>query len=192
MSLKNTSTSWGWPARLLHWVMALMILALLGVGTYMTGLDPFDPDRYRLTQTHKSVGFTVFILALIRVGWRAVNPSPALPAGMPRWQKAASHASHHLLYLLILAIPLTGWLMVTASPLNDPDNYPVQVRNMVWGLFEMPDLFPASNAALSEAFALAHSLSTKALAALLLVHVAAALKHHFVEKDTILTRMIKG
>ncbi len=193
MSVKNTETAWGWPARVIHWVMALMILGLLGVGNYMTSLDIFNPDRFTLTQQHKSIGFVVFVLAIIRVGWRLSNrTSPTLPEAMPGWQKAASHASHYALYALIFIMPLSGWLMSSASPLNDPGAYPVQIRNMVFGLFEMPDPFATGSERLEEIFHTIHAVSARLMILILLVHTAAALKHHFVDKDTILRRMIRG
>ncbi|WP_112322414.1 cytochrome b [Oceanibium sediminis] len=193
MSLKNTTTAWGWPARVLHWVMALMILAMLGVGTYMANFEKDLIARLELVQTHKSVGFTVFILALIRIGWRLANrDTPALPPAMPRWQKAASHASHLALYLLMLALPLSGWLMASSSPLNDEGAYPMRIPNMVFGLFEMPDPFPVGSKALSDALYQLHGALALALELILLVHLGAALKHHFVDGDTVLSRMVSG
>ncbi|QHQ37105.1 cytochrome b [Algicella marina] len=193
MSLKNTTTAWGWPARTLHWLMAIIIIGLLIVGTYMADLDLFDPNRYSLTQTHKSFGFVAFVLAVLRVGWRFANPStPALPAAMPAWQKLASHASHYALYVLIFAMPLTGWLMASSSPLNDEGAYPTRIANKVFGLFEMPDPFPTGSEDLSEFFGEAHEIAASLMMLILLVHVAAALKHHFIDKDTILRRMIRG
>lgn len=192
MALKNSTTGWGLIARIIHWLMAAMIFAMLIFGTIMSEFTTDLVQKFQMVQQHKSVGFTVFTLAVIRVIWRFMNPTPALPSDMPRWQVQASHISHGLIYALIIAVPLSGWIMSTASPLNDPGAYPVQVRNMVFGLFEMPDLFPTGDKELSEFFHLVHSILTKALAALLLLHIAAALKHHFMDRDTILRRMIRG
>ena len=192
MALHNTQTAWGLPARLLHWIMAVMILLMLVFGTIMAASTDLIA-KFGMVQTHKSMGFTVFVLALIRILWRWLSPAaPGLPEAMPRWQVAASHISHLLLYFLIVAIPLSGCLMVTSSPLNDPGAYPVQVRNMVWGLFEMPDPFATGSEALSETFARVHWVLTRLLMAILAVHVAAALKHHFIERDGILMRIIRG
>lgn len=192
MSAMNTTSIWGWPARILHWVMALLILGLTAVGLYAVEFQTDLIVRIDLTQTHKSFGFVAFVLAIIRVVWRFINPTPALPEGIPNWQKAASHASHWALYILILAIPLSGWLMSTASPLNDAGAYPVRIPNMVFGLFEMPDLFETGDKALSEMFAAAHFWLVMALLALLALHIAAALKHHFIDRDPILRRMTSG
>jgi len=192
MGLRNDSTGWGWLARALHWGLAVAIIGMLAVGFYMVEVVGDDLlQRFELTQTHKSVGFTVFCLVVARIVWRLANPSPSL-AAMPAWQRAASHVSHAALYGLIVAMPLTGWLMATSSPLNDPDAYPMQVKNEVFGLFAMPDPFPTGDEALSETFAAIHFWLAIALVALLAVHVAAALKHHFVDRDRVLMRMVKG
>lgn len=188
MALKNTSEAWGWLARLLHWTIALLMLALLGIGFYMANVMPIGFERLELTQTHKSFGFTVFILAVIRVVWRFSNrQTPVMPVDMPGWQVLASHASHWVLYILMFALPLSGWLMATSSPLND-----LGVPNMVFGKFNMPDMFVPGDKDLTELFHLIHESCAFALCAVLLVHTGAALKHHFVEKDRILMRMISG
>jgi len=193
MSVKNTSQTWGWPARVLHWVMALMILMSLLGGFYMINVETDLVARFQAIQTHKSFGFVIFTLAVLRLVWRFVQPtSPSLPSDMPRWQRQASHASHIALYGLMLWMPLSGWLMSSASPLNNEGAYPVQVKNMVFGLFEMPDPFPNGSDALMQPFLIAHNVGAFALAALLLIHLAAALKHHFVDKDAILRRMVRG
>ena len=192
MSARNSATSWGWVARLLHWVMALMILVLIGVGIYMSDFETDLIRQFQLIQMHKSFGFTVFVLAVVRVIWRFTNPTPALPDGMPQWQVSASHVSHALLYLLILAMPITGWLMVTSSPLNDPGAYPVQIPNLVFGLFAMPDPYPTGSKELSDTFATIHWALAYLLILVLLLHVAAALKHQLVDRDGLLMRMIRG
>jgi len=190
MTIRNTTTGWGIVARLFHWIMALMIIAMLIFGSTMESISDLA-ERFSAVQMHKSMGFTVFTLAILRVIWRLINPTPALPATMPRWQIMASHASHIAIYALIVAIPLSGWLMVTSSPLNDPGAYPVQVKNMVWGLFEMPDLFATGDKDLSETFHLVHEILTKSLMAILLLHVAAAVKHAVIDRDAVFARMIR-
>ncbi len=192
MSVRNTTEKWGWPARVLHWVMALMILGMLFIGFYMVNIETDLIKQFQLIQQHKSFGFTVFVLAIIRVLWRLSNrQTPALPASMPGWQKSASHISHYMLYALIFWMPLSGWFMASSSPLNNEDAYPFQIPNMVFGLFELPDPFPTGSEALMQPFAWAHMLGAILLAAILVVHLAAALKHHFVDRDDILRRMIR-
>ena len=166
------------------------MIGLFGVGIYMTRISEDLIQVFQLTQSHKSFGFLVFILAVIRVLWRWVNPTPALPVGTKTWEKGAAHASHFLLYLLIFILPISGWLMSTASPLNDPGAYPTQIKNMVFGLFEMPDLFPVGDEKLSKLFGRIHEVAAFALAGLLIIHIAAALKHHFIGKNNVLRRML--
>ena len=193
MSTMNTSTGWGWPARLLHWVMAFMVLAMMGFGFYMANIETDIVARFEMVQRHKSLGFVVFVLAIVRVVWRWTNKTtPELPADMPGWQVTASHVSHKLLYILIFWMPLSGWLMASASPLNNADNYPARIANKVFGLFELPDPFPVGTEALANTFHTAHWIGALLLALVLLTHLGAALKHHFVERDRILMRMIKG
>lgn len=196
MSLKNTVEGWGWLARALHWTIGTIILGLLIAGFYMVYIvgDDFAglQARLELTQIHKSFGFTVFFLALARIVWRLANPSPALPEGMSAPERFAAKGGHVALYVLTLAIPVTGWLMATSSPLNDPGAYPMQIKNMVFGLFEMPDLYPKGDKALSELFGQMHSWAGILLSLVLLGHVGAALKHHFVNRDRVLRRMLVG
>lgn len=195
MALRNTTDGWGWMARLLHWVIGVMIIGLLCVGFFMVEGLGDDSDslllRLELTQTHKSFGFTVFCLALIRLIWRAVNPTPKLPAGMSKMEIALAHGGHAALYLAMIGMPVTGWLMSTSSPLNDVDAY-IRIPNMVFGLFEMPDPWPKGSEELSEFWGMIHGALAWVLVVLMLGHVAAALKHHFVNRDTVLRRMIRG
>lgn len=192
MALHSTDTSWGLIARLFHWIMAIMILLMLAGGLRMANTTDLIA-QFEMVQQHKSIGFTVFVLAVLRLIWRWRSPAtPRLPGDMPRWQVAASHISHVMLYILIVAIPISGWLMVTSSPLNDPGAYPTQIRNMVFGLFEMPDPFATGNAALSKTLRDIHEILGKLLMLTLLAHIGASLKHHFIDKDTILRRMIRG
>ncbi|MEM7056580.1 MAG: cytochrome b [Pseudomonadota bacterium] len=195
MALRNTIHGWGWLARAFHWIIGLMIIGLLVVGFYMVEGLGDDSDslllRLQLTQTHKSFGFVVFFLALLRLVWRFLNPSPKLPKGMGRIEIALAHGGHAALYLAMIGMPITGWLMATSSPLNDVDAY-IRVPNMVFGLFDMPDPFPKGSKEVSELWGSIHGAMGWALAIVLLGHVAAALKHHFVNRDTVLRRMIRG
>lgn len=192
MALKNTSTGWGWLARLLHWTIAILMIGLLGVGFYMANFEKDLIKVYNLTQQHKSFGFTVFVLAVIRVIWRFSNrQTPKLPEAMPRWQVLASEASHWVLYILMFALPISGWLMSSASPFNDDEHF-FTIKNMVFGLFEMPDPFYPGDQALTDFFHTIHMGCGFLLAGVLAIHTGAALKHHLFEKDRILMRMIIG
>jgi cytochrome b561 len=175
--------------------MAVLMIGLLAVGFYMVQvLGTTDLiGRFQLTQTHKSFGFMVFVLALIRIVWRLRSPvTPADPATVKPWEASAAHAAHVALYVLMLWLPLTGWLMASASPLNDPGAYPMQVRNMVFGLFELPDPIHPGDRELEAVFKRLHLAGAFALLALLTVHAGAALKHHFVHRDDVLRRMTTG
>lgn len=191
MSAHNTSQRWGWVAKTLHWVMAVLIIGLAIVGTIMANFLNDMALQFELTQQHKSFGFVVFTLALIRIAWRWFSPAvPREPEGQPVWERVASHVTHYGLYALMLIMPLSGWMMSTSSPLNDPGAYPTQVKNMVFGIFELPDPVHPANETLEKAFHMIHAYSSYLLAALLILHIAGAMKHHFILRDTTLRRML--
>ena len=196
MGIRNTETGWGWPHRLLHWGIAIAILGQLSVGFYMVNVLEGTADRMlarnQLPQIHRSWGTVVFALVVLRVVWRLANPVPVPPAGMGRAQRHLSEGVHLALYVLMLALPLSGWLMATSSPLNDPDNYPVQIRNMVFGLFALPDPYPEGDRAVTAFWASVHAWAAGAMAVLFALHVAGALKHHLVDRDGVLRRMVAG
>lgn len=191
MPLTNSPERWGWLAKSLHWIMALLIIGLAAVGTYMADFEPNMIRQFELTQWHKSFGFVVFSLACLRVLWRFFGPAaPSEPQNTKPWERVAAHITHYGLYVLMFAMPLSGWLMASASPLNDPDAYPTQIKNKVFDLFELPDPISPGDKGLESLFHTIHELSAWLLAALLLLHIAAALKHHFVLKDNVLLRML--
>lgn len=163
----------------LHWLAALLIFGGFGIGLYMTEL-PFSPDKLRLYSWHKTVGVTVFLLAVVRLGWRMWRRPPP-PPPMARWQRVASQAVHRLLYLLMLAVPLSGWLMSSAKGF----------QTMWFGVVPLPELLTA-NEALGDALARVHWLLNLALAGLVALHLLAALKHHFIDRDGLLGRMWPG
>ena len=165
-------------AKWLHWLIALMVFGLLGVGLYMTDMR-ISPQKIQLYMTHKSVGLTVFALMLLRLAYRLKNPAPALPAGIPGWQKAASNGAHVLLYLLLFAMPISGWLM------NGASGFPMKY----FGLVRVPDLLVRNQEYLAF-FKAVHFYIAWTLMAVIAVHVLAALKHHFIDRDTVLRRML--
>ncbi len=162
----------------LHWLMALLILAALPLGLTMTELE-LTPTKLKLYAWHKWLGVTVFGLLLVRLVWRATHAVPPLPAGMPVWQRGAAHALHWALYALMLLIPLSGWLMSSAKGF----------QTVYLGLLPIPDLL-AKDESLGEALGELHAMLASTLMTLLVVHVAAALKHHLVERDDVLARML--
>ncbi len=189
MTLLNTETSWGLPARLLHWATAAVILFLLAVGLYMANAKIDLYEQFALTQTHKSWGFVAFTLGLVRIAWRLVNRrTPEMPATMSAFERFGAKAGHLGLYALMIAMPVSGWLMASASPLQDSYG----VKNMVFGLFELPDPFKPGSQALTDALLQVHFWCAMALIALIVVHAGAALRHHFMLRDPVLARMTVG
>ena len=171
-------------AMLLHWLLGIALVALFGVGLYMADL-PFSPQRLKLYNWHKWAGVCILVLSLLRLVWRLSHRPPQLPArvqnAMPLWQQRAHHGAHHLLYLLFFAVPLLGWAYSSAA------GFPI----VLFGLWPLPD-FVSASPALADVLKPLHKLSAFAMAALVLVHVAAALKHHFIDRDGLLLRMLPG
>ena len=185
----DSAAGWGWVTRALHWTMAAIILFQLGFGLYMVQAVPDLLQRFTLTQLHKSWGFLVFVLAVIRVGWRIANRRrPPLPAAMPRWQVRAAEGSHVALYVLMFVMPVSGWLMASASPTQDL----LQMQNMVFGAFALPDPFVPGVQRVEDAARGIHVSAAILLAAILAIHAGAALKHQFVDRDGVLAKMVRG
>ena len=183
-------------AILLHWMIAFAILANLGLGWWMHSAIEHSETRSTAVaafQIHKSIGLTVLLLSGVRLGWRLGHPPPALPAGMSRWEHLAARTMHGLFYGLMIAIPLSGWVYVSTQWRGDT---PLQVPTLWFGLFEVPHLFGLDGAshALREQWAGwsfdTHWALAWSMAGLLVLHVAAALKHQFVNRDDVLARMI--
>jgi cytochrome b561 len=185
--LRDSSVGWGIVTRLLHWGMAALILFQLGLGLWMTR----TPDllaRFAWTQTHKSWGTMIFALALLRLLWRLANPRPPLPPTMPAWQRRAARAGHAALYALMLVLPLSGWLMASASPTQDL----LRMQNLVFGRWPLPDPFVPGVARVEAAAHAVHAGAAVALALLLAIHTGVAVKHQLVDRDRLLARMILG
>jgi cytochrome b561 len=160
----------------LHWLLALAIVGSLAVGLYMTSL-PMSPTRLKLYNWHKWAGVLILTLSAARLLWRlAHKPPAALPA--PAWQLKAAHATHAALYVLFFAVPLAGWAYSSAA------GFPI----VLFGVLPLPDFVPADRT-LAETIKPLHKWLAYALAATVLLHVAAALKHHFVDRDGLLHRM---
>jgi cytochrome b561 len=177
MHLKNTLTRYGAVAQLFHWAIVALVITQFVLANRAEGLSPVA--KIGVLATHKSVGITILGLALLRLTWRLFNPVPPLPAGAPRWQDRAAHVSHFLLYALLFITPVLGWLMSSAR------NFSVS-----WfGLVTLPDFIPPSKAAYQTLHA-AHEFLAKSLAVIAVVHAAAALKHHFFDRNDVLRRML--
>ncbi|HET9641891.1 MAG TPA: cytochrome b [Burkholderiaceae bacterium] len=167
------------PAIALHWLLAVMIVASFCVGVTMADM-PFSPTRLKLFNWHKWAGITILALSAARLLWRLAHRPPE-PLDMPAWQRQAAHAVHLGLYLLFFAVPLLGWAYSSAA------GFPV----VVYGVLPLPD-FVSPDKVLADAIKPWHGRLAWLLALLVLAHVAAAMKHHFVDRDDVLLRMRPG
>ncbi len=172
----------------LHWVIALAIVLQLASGLWMSDAIHEAANKalaFKTYQWHKSLGLCVLMLSLFRLMWRLTHPAPALPAGMKRWQRMAAHAAHILFYVIMIGMPLLGWVMVSTSKFGLP--------TFIFGLFEWPHL-PLGNLAnketISQLSTKAHELVAFGLIGLIALHIGAALGHQFFLRDGLLARMV--
>lgn len=165
-------------AIVLHWLTALLILSTIPLAMYMTDLK-LSPLKLQLYSYHKWIGVTVLLLVLARLAWRMGHKPPALSGDLPAWQQRAAHGVHHLLYLLMVCIPVSGWLMSSAK------GVPV----VYLGLLPLPDLVEKDKA-LGKLLETTHELLSYTLMLLLALHLAAVIKHHFIDRDDTLSRML--
>ena len=165
------------PAIALHWLLAVLIMASFSFGLYMVEL-PFSPGRIKQYNWHKWAGITILALSALRLLWRLSHPPPAMNISMPLWQLRASQATHWLMYGLFLVAPLAGWAYSSAA------GFPV----VYFGLLALPDLV-SRDADVATILKLVHRVLTYSLAALVSLHVLAALKHHFLERNQLLDRI---
>ena len=180
MQWQNTKLRYGAVAQFFHWVIVVLILAQYAIGIYGAEMES-GFDQLVVLARHKSIGITVFALAVLRLGWRGVNGAPPLPEGMSRTERMLAHASHGLLYLLLFALPVTGWLFSSASGIS-----------VSWfGWIALPDLVSASKP-LAHKLVWAHVTLSIILVLTLVLHVGAAFWHHWVRRDTVLLRMLPG
>lgn len=182
MALMNSQRTYGAVAVILHWLIAIAILFMVYLGKTMD-------DDFEAIQLHKSLGITILALSVLRLGWRLINPQPPLPEGMSALERFGARATHWLFYILMIGIPLSGWAYVSASPYSD------MIKTKIWGVLELPNLpFLATvedREALAERIEDVHGLMGYwPLLALVALHVLAALKHHFWNRDNVLTRML--
>lgn len=175
MTTRYTHTAIG-----LHWLMAAGLIGTFSLGVYMHELA-FSPTKLQLYSWHKWAGVTLFGLALVRLAWRAGHRPPELPAAMPALMRRAAGLVHGALYLLMLAIPLSGWLMSSAKG----------VTTVWFGVLPLPDLL-AKDKELGDLLKEVHESLNLGLLALVIAHVGAALKHHFIDRDDILVRILPG
>lgn len=162
-------------ARALHWIIAVMLAAELTIGLFHEALE----DVVRLIPVHKALGLTILVLSITRLTWRLCWKRPSLPLGMPRLEAVAAHGVHMAFYVLLIAMPLSGWHFSSAG------KYPLS-----WfGLFEIPKLPVTRNGLVYAISRTGHKWLGWLFLALILLHVAAALRHHFILRDGLLRRM---
>jgi cytochrome b561 len=171
---------YGLPAIALHWLMALIIIAGFVIGQIMVDMR-FSPTKLQLVSYHKWLGITVFLLALLRLAWRWSHPPPAPLPGQPRWQVRLAAVAHAMLYLLMLVIPLTGWLYSSAAG----------VPTVYLGVVPLPDLIERGAEA-KDLLKSVHAALNRVLLVLVVGHVLAALKHALIDRDETLARMLPG
>jgi cytochrome b561/polyisoprenoid-binding protein YceI len=187
-------------AIVLHWAIAFAIALMIPLGFWMhiqAEHGVATDELFRAFQLHKSIGLTVLVLSVARLGWRLANPPPPLPEHMPAWERFAAKATHWAFYALTIGLPLSGWLYVSAG-WSIHENEPLPVPTYYFGLFSVPHLFGLPNAsegvreAAAETAFTAHWVMAYAMIGLAALHVLAALKHHIFDKDQVLAHMIPG
>ncbi|MDH5435624.1 MAG: cytochrome b [Gammaproteobacteria bacterium] len=177
----NSTDSYGYFSKFLHWIMAIIIIGLMAVGLYMTELDKDDSSRRGLYQLHKEFGLTIIFLGIIRIIWITISHPPSLPTGLKVWETKLAKSTKHLLYLLILLVPASGYIMSTLL------GYPVDV----FGLFEFPLLFD-KNKETGEIFRTVHMIIAYCMIGVLALHIAGAVKHRLFDhaNNDVLKRML--
>jgi cytochrome b561 len=182
MPVKSGVSHWGSLAKFFHWTTVVLILVQATIGLVMVNL-PKKPSVIPVYSFHKSLGLTIFAFALLRLLWRAFDPRPQEPPTVPEWQAKAARAGHALLYTLLFAVPLSGWLFDSATAL----------RPLYWfGLFQVPSLTGGPNPDLKEFTEALHFWLFWTLAAVAAGHATIALIHHFHDRDAVLKRMLPG
>ena len=180
MGLSTSTQASGYTrtAIALHWLIAVALAGSFALGLYMHEL-PLSPQKLKLYSWHKWAGVTIFLFVTLRLAWRLGHRPPALPIAMPAWQRQAAAATHVLLYVLMFAVPLSGWLMSSAKGFQT-----------VWfGVLPLPDLLE-KNTELGDLLQQIHMLLNFSMAGLVAAHLGAAIKHHFVDRDDVLARML--
>ena len=187
-SLSPPRTRYTSVAIILHWLIALAIVTIATLGLIMVNVKLAPLWQFRLYQMHKSIGITILLLAVLRLGWRLLHPAPPLPDDMAPLEKQAAGATHGLLYVLMVGLPLVGWALVSASPYNIP--------TVLYGVIPWPHMpvLPTlpNKAAVEGVLKLVHAYGAFVLIGLVVLHAGAALRHHFVLRDDVLRRMVPG
>lgn len=178
MTFRNTSIDYGWLTKVFHWLVFLLVVGMIISGFLMTDVlaKSLKPQVYMI---HKSFGLCILALMLIRISWMLINIRPQLPNHFPEWQRKLANSIHGLLYIALLAMPLSGWIMSTAS-----NHIPT-----FFGWFAVPMPWMPLSKPLAEFAGETHEILAWTIVVLVSLHILAALKHHFIDKDFVLRRM---
>jgi cytochrome b561 len=179
--IRNTTSSWGSVSRWFHWILGVMIIGMLAYGWWMNHI-PARADRFFYRSIHADIGYLVLVLMVVRLIWRGINPTPALPAGTPRWHRIAARISHGALYAVTIVVTMLGWAHSGAHKPDYADWF---------GLFRVPQ-FTSPDKATADIYEDRHIYAAYLLLALIVIHIAAAVWHHFIRRDRVAARMIDG
>lgn len=179
-ALRNTPEAWGNIAKFFHWVSALLVLFLVGYGWWMTHLVE-RAGRLGHYRQHSVIGWYVLLLIALRLAWRAFNPGPPPPAEIPRWERTTASAAHWTLYALMFVVSISGWMVA--------DTFRQPIEATLFGFIPVPHLLDASHRSLRGIVEETHKALSYVLLGLVIIHVASALRHHFLKKNDVLQRM---
>lgn len=181
MVFRNSDSTYGIISKLSHWLIAILILVQFYLVYWKSWVLPDKSPlaNFYINGLHKPIGVVVLLLAIFAVTWKVNNPKPGYPATMPNWEKQSALFVQSVLYLTLFAMPISGFIMSTAA--GFPPNF--------FGLYQFPQLL-AKNEAMAHFFFEVHEITSYLIIALVIIHVAAALKHHFMDKDDVLKRML--
>jgi cytochrome b561 len=180
--IRNTTSNWGSVARAFHWILGLTIIGMLAYGWWMNHI-PARPDRFFYRSIHADIGYLLLVLTALRLIWRAMNPTPALPADTSPLQRTAAWISHGALYLITFVVIMLGWAHSGARPQGDYGSF--------FGLFHVPQ-FTSPDKANADFFEDWHIYAAYTLLALIVIHFGAAAWHHFIKRDRVTMRMVDG
>ncbi len=178
---RDPDSRYGLISRAVHWIIAALITALIPLGWYMVGLEYYDPWSHDSLEIHKALGMVVLLLATIMISWQIAGRRTRATESRKRWEVIAAKITHYLLYALMVVVPATGYIISTSAGAGVA----------IFGLFEVPAVLPKS-VPLRDAAISVHYYFAYAGVALIALHVAGALKHHFVDGDDTLRRMLRG
>ena len=178
---RDSESRYGLVSRTLHWVIAILIIALIPLGWYMIRLDYYDPWSHDTLEIHKGLGMVVLLLASIMISWQIAGRRTRATESRKRWEVIAAKITHYLLYALMLVVPATGYIISTSAGAGVS----------IFGLFDVPAVLPKS-VPLRDAAISVHYYFAYAGVVLIALHVAGALKHHFIDGDDTLRRMLRG